>query len=58
MNLLGLNNIKNRSYVYKGKVNIASAPGKGCTVAVYFPLSFKPNQPYKKQHEKEYHSNC
>ncbi|RYZ21385.1 MAG: PAS domain S-box protein [Chitinophagaceae bacterium] len=36
---LGLSNIRNRAEVYRGRVSLESAPGKGCRLAVAFPLS-------------------
>ena len=35
---LGLRNIKNRAELYRGKVNLRSAKGEGCTLMVEFPL--------------------
>ncbi len=34
---IGLKNISNRVEFYSGNMNIASAPGKGCTLKVYIP---------------------
>lgn len=36
---IGLNNIVNRARVLEGEVNIDTAPGQGCTLAVSIPLS-------------------
>ena len=36
---IGLQNIQNRSDAYRGTVSIASAPGKGCTLTILFPLT-------------------
>ena len=37
-NGIGLKNISNRAEFYSGKMNIVSAPGKGCTLEIYIPL--------------------
>ncbi|MBO9682139.1 MAG: hypothetical protein J7502_05630 [Flavisolibacter sp.] len=37
-NGIGLNNIINRTKVFEGKVDIKSAPGKGCTLVVNLPF--------------------
>jgi PAS domain S-box-containing protein len=34
---LGLKNIRNRAEVFKGQVNIQSAPGEGCSLQISFP---------------------
>lgn len=36
---LGLNNIKNRAEIYKGKITLSSSPGMGCRLSVCFPLT-------------------
>jgi PAS domain S-box-containing protein len=36
---LGLKNMYNRAELFNGKVTIHTAPGEGCTVSVYIPLS-------------------
>ncbi|TCJ12676.1 PAS domain S-box protein [Flaviaesturariibacter flavus] len=35
---LGINNMKNRIDVFQGSVDIDSAPNKGCSICIYFPL--------------------
>lgn len=34
---MGLQNIKNRLSLYHGKMEIKSAPGKGCTIVIFIP---------------------
>ncbi|ANE50737.1 PAS domain S-box protein [Flavisolibacter tropicus] len=36
---VGINNIKNRTEVYKGIINLITAPGKGCSLIITFPNS-------------------
>ncbi|RYZ16734.1 MAG: sensor histidine kinase, partial [Chitinophagaceae bacterium] len=36
---LGLHNMKNRVEVFKGEMEMTSAPGKGCSICISFPLS-------------------
>ncbi|MBS1565842.1 MAG: histidine kinase, partial [Bacteroidetes bacterium] len=36
---IGLANIKNRVSIYHGKVDLKSAPGKGCCLSVFFDIS-------------------
>ena len=36
---IGLSNIKNRANAYRGKVNVQSEVGKGCSIEVSFPLT-------------------
>lgn len=38
---LGFNNIKNRLTIYEGKMDIKTAPGKGCTLLLFIPVSNK-----------------
>lgn len=35
---MGFENIKNRLLLYQGKMEIKTAPGKGCTLLLYIPL--------------------
>ena len=35
---MGLNNIRNRAEVYKGKVSLKSSLGKGCYLSILFPV--------------------
>lgn len=36
---IGLRNIKSRAEFYEGTMKVTSAPGKGCTLVVFIPLS-------------------
>ncbi|MFZ1371991.1 MAG: hypothetical protein WAR78_16525, partial [Ferruginibacter sp.] len=36
---IGIENIKNRASLYKGKAAFVSKPGKGCVLTVQFPIS-------------------
>lgn len=38
---IGLNNIQNRVDAYQGRVEVRSAPGKGCELSVVLPLDTK-----------------
>jgi signal transduction histidine kinase len=36
---VGLSNITSRAELFNGKVKIDTAPGKGCTLNIYIPIS-------------------